>query len=69
MVAGRAGRLPRALSSVWERAARMLPRRLRAGSALELPQHHSGSAPAHTTSSALTARLLRAAGGGRPAAD
>ncbi|KAK9918863.1 hypothetical protein WJX75_007624 [Coccomyxa subellipsoidea] len=44
MVAGRAGRLPRVLSAAWERAARALPRRLRASSALELPQHHSGPA-------------------------
>lgn len=67
MVAGRAGRLPRVLSAVWERAARALPRRLRASSALELPQHHSGSAPA--TTSALTVRLLRSAIPGRPVAD
>ncbi|CAL8471661.1 g11203 [Coccomyxa elongata] len=40
MVAGRAGRLPRALSAVWERLTRALPRRT--VRALALPQHQSG---------------------------
>ncbi len=64
MVAGPAGRLPHALSAVWERLTRALPRRT--VRALELPQHQSGSAPAPPT---LSARLLRAAVPGRPPAD